>query len=458
VKSSKAQTHVKVHKIPVIRFEDQKLTSFSGLLLFQVLFKRLNLKQRLNRCFDHLKISPIFGRHYVVLLLIVHLLIGFRRLREVDYYRDDPLVLRLMGLRRLPDVSTISRGLSDIDIKGVENVRELSRTMVIEGLKRTCFPRLTFDFDGSVQSTNGHAEGTAVGFNKSKKGARSYYPLFCTVAQTSQFFDVLHRPGNVHDSNGADQFMLDCFTAAKAELPNALFESRMDSAFFSETSTTTLDANRVQFTASVPFERFAELKSMIEQRKKWRKIDRQWSYFSTNWKPKSWNTPYRFLFVRKKVKKQLKGPLQLHLFEPRDYQFDYKVIVTNKTESAKSVILFHNGRGSQEAIFGDAKTDAGLNVIPSKRLIANQIYTLCAMMAHNLSREIQMLASPPAPRSLPKRPAAWKFEKLDTLRHRIIQRAGRLTRPQGELTLTMSANRAVQKDLLRLLDALKEAA
>jgi hypothetical protein len=51
----------------------------------------------------------------VILLLIVHLLLGFRRLRELDYYRDDPIVLRLMGLRRLPDVATISRALLQID-------------------------------------------------------------------------------------------------------------------------------------------------------------------------------------------------------------------------------------------------------------------------------------------------------------------------------------------------------
>ena len=47
--------------------------------------------------------------------------------------------------------------------------------------------------------------------------------------------------------------------------------------------------------------------------------------------------------------------MQLHLFEPRDFNYDYKVIVTNKSESAKTIVLFHNGRGSQEAIFGDAK-------------------------------------------------------------------------------------------------------
>ena len=459
MKSSKAQIHAKFHKIPAIRFEDQKLTSFSGLLIFQVLFSRLNLKQRLKKCFSHAKTSPIFGHHLVVLLLIVHLLLGFRRLREIDYYRDDPLVLRLLGLRKLPDVSTVSRAYSQMEDDDVENHRTLSRDLVTEGLIRERFPRLTLDFDGSVITTKGHAEGTAVGFNKAKKGGRSYYPLFCTVAQTGQFFDVLHRPGNVHDSNGADKFMMQCFEELQNKLKGTTFESRMDSAFFSQTVLMTIVANHVKFTASVPFERLTQLKEMVESRKRWRRIDAQWSYFETSWKPRSWGSCYRFIFTRKKTRRQRKGMLQLHLFEPRDFDFDYKVIVTNKTESAKSVVLFHNGRGSQEGIFGDAKNDAALNIVPSKRLAGNQLFTLCSMMAHNLSREVQMLtARGTASRALPKRPTVWTFEKLDTLRHRIIQRAGRFTRPQGELTLTMSANQAVQKDLLRFLDVLQKAA
>ncbi len=458
MKSSRAQIHAKCYKIPTIRFEDQRLTSFSGLLIFQALFTRINLKAQLKKCFNHLKVSPIFGRHLVVLLLIVHLLIGFRRLRDVDYYRDDPLVLRLLGLRKLPNVSTISRALSKMGSEDVEKVRKLSQNLVIEGLKRACLPRLTFDFDGSVQWNKGHAEGTAVGFNKSKKGARSYYSLFCTVAQTSQFFDILHRPGNVHDSNGADQFMLECFSKAKDDFPGTIFESRLDSAFFYKKILGILDRKHVKWTASVPFARFPELKYMIENRKRWRPINHQWSYFEIDWKPKSWNRKYRFVFTRKKVRNQYKGPLQLHLFEPRDFNYQYKVIVTNKTESAKSVVTFHNGRGSQEAIFGDAKNDAALDVIPSRCLAGNQIFTLCSMMAHNLSKEIQMLAAPAARRAQPKRPAAWNFRTLDTLRHRFIQRAGRLTRPKGDLTLTMSANQAVRKDLLHFIDVVKMAA
>jgi hypothetical protein len=248
VKSSKAQILTKFHKIPEIQFEDQQLTSFSGIVIFQLLFKNLNLKNKLKKCFTHLKVSPIFGHHLILLLLIVHLILGFKRLREIKYYRDDPMVLRLMGMKSLPDVSTISRNLSQLDDKSVKNIQNLSRSFVIDGLHREQFRRITLDFDGSVLSTRGHAQGSAVGFNKSKKGARSYYPLFCTIAQTGQFFDMHHRPGNVHDSNGAADFMLKCFEHIKSHLPGAILESRMDGAFFNKDIVSLMASNQIKFT------------------------------------------------------------------------------------------------------------------------------------------------------------------------------------------------------------------
>ena len=137
MKYSKNEIYSRVRKIPEIRFEDQRLTSFAGLVIFQSLFYELRLKERLWRCFTHLKVSPIFGRHVVVLLLIVHLLIGYRRLREMDYYRDDPMVKRLLGLNRIPDVATVSRALAHVDGESLEKIRQLCRALVIERLRKT---------------------------------------------------------------------------------------------------------------------------------------------------------------------------------------------------------------------------------------------------------------------------------------------------------------------------------
>jgi hypothetical protein len=458
MKCSKAAIHRKTHRIPEIKFEDQRLTSFAGLVVYQSLFSRIGLKRQLAGCFRHLRVSPIFGHGVVVLMLIVHLLLGYRRLQDMRYYQDDPMVRRLLGLERLPDVATVSRTLAGLDDTSVTHLRRLSRQRALDQLGGLGLARITLDFDGSVLSTGRFAEGTAVGFNRKKKGQRSYYPLFCTIAQTGQVLDVWHRPGNVHDSNGAKAFILACVREIKAILPRCIVEARMDSAFFSDDIVRMLDTEGVQFTISVPFERFAALKALIESRKRWRQLTGQCSFFETNWKPSSWEDRYRFVFVRNQNRQQYKGAVQLDLFIPYEYGYDFKVIVTNKPISAKKALSFHNGRGAQEGVFAELKSQTQMDYVPTRRKAGNQVYLLSAVLAHNLNREMQMLCYEQERNTTEKRAPLWRFEQLGTLRRKLIQRAGRLTKPQGNLTLTMSANPTVKSELLHYLDVLKRAA
>jgi hypothetical protein len=231
VKLSKAQIHAPVQSFPELRFEDQKLTSFSGSIVLQALFQKLKLRMRLQECFEHRSDKLIVGFPSIVLIMIIHLMLGYRRLRDCLRYKDDPAVLRTLGLRRLPDISTITRTLARMDRGSVQNVRQLSRELVLDRLAAEKLSRITLDFDGSVISTGRYAEGTAVGYNKQKKGKRSYYPLFCTIAQTAQVLDVFHRKGNVHDSHDAISFMALCISSIRARLPRVIVESRHDSAF-----------------------------------------------------------------------------------------------------------------------------------------------------------------------------------------------------------------------------------
>ena len=121
-------------------------------------------------------------------------------------------------------------------------------------------------------------------------------------------------------------------------------------------------------------------------------------------------------------------------------------------------MAYHNGRGSQEGIFAELKSQNALAYVPTRTWHGNQVYLLSAVMAHNLSRELQMIASAPTRDMLEKRPALWEFKQLNTIRQRIMQRAGRLIRPQGQLTLSMSANTAAQNELLHILSAIDQAA
>lgn len=451
MKPSKSEIHWKARTLPEIHFEDQQLTSFAGLIVFQPLSERLRLRQRLRGCFEHLKVSPIFGHASIVMLLIVHLLIGYRRLSDLRYYQDDPMVQRLLGLKRLPDVATVSRTLESVDQTAVKALRSLSRSVVLERLRELAPARLTLDFDGSVLGTTRLAEGTAVGYNRKKKGQRSYYPLFCTVAQTGQVLDVWHRPGNVHDSNGARHFILSCLSEIRQILPKAILEVRMDCAFFSDEIIAVLEALAIQYTISVPFERFVELKAKIEQRRRWRQCDRQTSFFVCHWKPKCWSKRRRFIFIRTREPIQRKEPVQLNLFAPYEYGYQFKAIISNAKLSARKLLALHNGRGAQEGIFAELKSQTQMDYVPCYRRVANQTWLLAAIMAHNLNRELQMSADRPERATTEQRAPWWSFVRLGTRRMRLIQRAGRLTSPKGRLTLTLSANAAVQTELLHYL-------
>jgi hypothetical protein len=454
MKLSPAKIQSQAYSLPELKFENQALTSFAGLVLLQKFFATLNLKSRLQSCFRHLNHGKIFNRATVFLQLILHLLLGYRQLQDSRYYRDDPLVQRLLGLKRLPDVATVSRTLKQADAQSVNHLRTLLRDLVFQRL-RIIFPvRVTLDFDGTVQSTQRKAEGTAVGFNKKKKGARSYYPLFCTLAQTGQVLDFLFRSGNVHDSHGAQAFILACIDAVRAILPHVQIEVRMDAAFFSDEIITALLDREVEFTISVPFERFTELKAMIEQRRRWHRLNGQAGYFESAWKPQCWDRRFRFIFIRTKSKKQQKAPIQLDLFIPYEYGYEFKVIVTNKTVQARRVAAYHEGRGSQEGVFAELKSHCHLDYVPVRSWYGNQTYLLAGLFAYNLIRELQMQTARPARHTTAKRASLWVFEKVDTIRKTLIQRAGRLTRPQNSLTLTISANPWVEKQFMRIFNAI----
>ncbi|MCG8455038.1 MAG: hypothetical protein MI919_02075 [Holophagales bacterium] len=93
--------------------------------------------------------------------------------------------------------------------------------------------------------------------------------------------------------------------------------------------------------------------------------------------------------------------------------------------------------------------------IPVRGLEGKQVYLLAAILAHNLSRELQMQVREPQQSTTENRAPLWSFDRLGTLRRRLIQRAGRLTRPQGILTPDIRRGEAIQHDIESFLERLQ---
>ena len=84
MKRTRNEVQGKASRPLTLQFDSQPLTAFSGLILFQHLFALLRLKDKLRGCFRHLPNTAAYPHHIIVLMLIVHLLLGFRHLRDVD--------------------------------------------------------------------------------------------------------------------------------------------------------------------------------------------------------------------------------------------------------------------------------------------------------------------------------------------------------------------------------------
>ena len=58
------------------------------------------------------------------------------------------------------------------------------------------------------------------------------------------------------------------------------------------------------------------------------------------------------------------------------------------------MVAFHDGRGSQEGIFAELKSQLMQGYVPNNTWNANKACLLSNFMAHNLDRELQMRYTP----------------------------------------------------------------
>lgn len=454
-KCSRSAVRGRSQPVDTVTFEDQSLTRFAGLAVLQRWLADTGFKERLRRALRGVSDATSYGYHALVLVLILHYLLGWRRLQEVADYRDDPMVARTLGLQRLPSVAALSR-LDRAPPALVEHLRGFMRDGVAERITASGLRTVTLDFDGTVQSTRRRAEGSAVGYNSQRKGERSYYPLLCTVAQLGEVFDVAHRPGNVHDSRGAAQLIDDCVARLRRASPGLRLEARLDTAFGHPSILETLADQGVAFTTGLNFTSSPRIKDAVERRRHWHRLDGDADYFELpqRLRPDTWARPFRVIVVRQKVRGREHGPIQLDLFEPVSSHYRYKAIVTNRRQRAATVVAFHEGRGEQEGLIGELKADCGVDRVPAKRLVANQIHLLASLIGHNVGRELQITAAPGPAHNTVHRAALWTCQQLSTLRRQLLWQPARLVRPNGKLTLALGANTTMKARFLGFWHAL----
>jgi Transposase DDE domain group 1 len=205
-----------------IEFASQDITAFGGLELVRRYLALIELGRRVRTVFARYEVGGDYRAIDMILVIVVLILVGGRRLEHLNYICDDPLVKRFCGLLRLPRERSVARWLKRFTHKSVMALVEINSQIVGEAIEKQSLARLTFDIDGSVITTGATVAWAYRGFNPHHRKDPSYYPILAHVAQTGHILRVKNRPGNVHDSKGALAFIRELIDDVRVRLGKSL--------------------------------------------------------------------------------------------------------------------------------------------------------------------------------------------------------------------------------------------
>src|SRR5467141_3107582 len=429
-----------------IEFGREQLTSYGGLELLRRYFQLIGLTQRLRRGFREHQLGGDYGCAHLVLLVIALLVVGARRLQHLRYVAADALFARLCGLARIPSDRTVVNWLKQFTQASLRALARVNSELLYEQIQQLDLRRLTIDVDGTVIRTGGKVAWALRGFNPHHPKDPSYYPLLAHLAQTGQILRLKNRPGNVHDSKGAEAFVRKLIEEIRGRLGRALtLEFRMDAAFFQQNLLKLLTRLGCCYAVKVPFCRWTGVKALIAAQARWAAVAGDIDGFETQLELAVWGLQLRVVVYRKRVHHRSPKNYQLDLFSPDDGYFEYSAVATNLTLTPRTLWYFAAGRGAQEKTIAELKGEFALDVVPTNHYGANSAWLQLCVLAHNLMRSFQLHTTLawPKPRSR-KRTYRDRIASMKTLRFLFVNRAARLTRISGRNVLRFSFSPATE--------------
>lgn len=439
-----------------LRYEAGGLTSFAGLELFRRYLNCLGFRSWIREQLDRHVTSGDYPVVSMVMLLLALLVSGGRRVQHIEYLKDDPMVGRFCDLDVLPSVRTVNRFLKRFEAHQRQALHGLNERLVADVLCGSGRRHLTVDVDGSVISTGLKVEGAMRGYNPHRRKVPSYYPITAYGAELGQFLRVENRPGNIHDGQASLGFLGRLFDQLRQETEAGLkLQLRMDGAFFHRQVLELMDLEDARYGVKVPLWNHLGLKEQITDRQRWYRVDADTSFFKTTVQVDAWNRSETVFVYRRRVAHQSRKNYQLDLFDPDNGHYEYSAIATNLDLSGNALWHFMCGRGAHEKAYGELKNGFAFDCVPSMQQEANSAWQILSVIAFNLTRAFQAATTAPPRAENGKGTCRFIFENIRTLRFKLINRAGLITRPRGKATLDVGNTPRVAQlftDISRKLD------
>ncbi|MEW6125401.1 MAG: IS1380 family transposase, partial [Pseudomonadota bacterium] len=418
------------------------ITVWAGVILLRLYFEVVGLRPQLTAVLGG------FGKRSnnqipapdVLLCWFYGLALGAARFAHFTRYRRDPLLPRLLGIRRLPSPDTLRRLFAAFTYRTTTEVSEA----LMRWSLRTMRPILlghTLDLDSTVFCRYGDQEGSLKGHNPVKHGRPSHHPLLAFLCESRRLLWATLRAGHAGTANGVGEFVAQALTMLPAGHRIGLV--RADSGFFVTSFLVWLEARALPYVIVARLTPI--LRRLVLQRipdAAWRPVGRGIDVADLETSLPGWGgTPRRFVCLRQRLAERPEARGR-RLFEWPDYTF--RVFVTSVPYAAELVTRLYAGRADSENRIKELKDDLSLDTFCLQAFDATDAAFRTGCVLYNLLAGFRETVLP----------RAWFARRLRAVRDFVFLVGADLIPRAHAVQVRFAVPRAEREDFLQRLRTL----
>jgi len=393
-------------------FRDDRLTAHAGIVLVRDLIDRLGVPQLLDEEIHVKQRERGYPEAENILSLCWNSLLGGNCLLDLNVLRSDPGLPQLLGVESILAPTTAGEFLRAFDLGDLTDLQRVNRLIAARVRPLQKSTRLTIDLDPSLYAQcSQRKEGSRMNY----KGEVGYYPLFAFWAEEKELLQTHLLRGNARAAPKAVWFLQQALRQAPPDLPRFL---RADSEFYTWELIEFCETH--DFTYAITADQTQGLKHALTDlpEEVWKRYATGLQVAELSFAP-SGRAAHRYIAKRQRLFNK----------KNKQHQWRYHVVITNdRKRSPKKVMQWALGRCRVENLIKEHKNDFGFEKMPTQKYHANWAWLLIGQLAWNLLAWFNRCCLPAPCHKL----------TLGTLRHRLLNVAGKIVHQSRQLFLVLS--------------------
>ena len=179
-------------------FGAKNLTPYGGLFPVATMLEKLDFEKLIDETLTIHRIPRVMTIYQFLLGMVLALYVGFSRLNHLRFVAQDPMLIGIVRVGKLPPQCTFWRFLTALPVTVAQQLLQLQRRLRerVWEAANVQLPWITLDTDTTVHTLYGKQMGARKSYNPKNQGKKSYQPILTFIAETREYLS-----GELHNGD-----------------------------------------------------------------------------------------------------------------------------------------------------------------------------------------------------------------------------------------------------------------